>query len=250
MTAPNVLIIGATSAIAEAMARLYAKRSANFYLLGRSEFRLGAIVDDLAARGAGSVSAAAFDADEIDSHEKVLEQAFTAFADLGLVDIVLIAHGTLPDQTRCEEEPAAAMSELHTNAMSTASLLLLLANRLEAQRHGTIAVITSVAGDRGRRSNYVYGSAKAMVSTLLDGLRIRLAPSGVHVIDIRPGFVDTPMTAEFDKGILWAKPAAVANRAVKAIDGSRNTVYTPAFWRLIMGVVRSIPYPVFKRLPL
>ena len=247
MTTPNVLIIGATSAIAEAMARRYAKRSANLYLLARNEDRLATIADDLTVRGAASVIVAPFDAAEIDSHEKLLDVAFAA---LGPVDLVLIAFGTLPDQTRCEEEPLLALTELHTNAMSTVSLLLLLANRLEAERRGTIAVITSVAGDRGRRSNYVYGSAKAMVSTFLDGLRIRLAASGVHVIDIRPGFVDTPMTAELAKGLLWAKPAAVADRAIKAIDGSKNVVYTPAFWRPMMAVIRSIPNPVFKRLPL
>lgn len=250
MTRPNVLIIGATSAIAEAMARRYAQRSANLHLLGRNEDRLAAMVDDLTVRGAHSVTTAAFDADELDSHEKLLDQAFTTLAEHGPLDVALIAHGTLADQRRCEEEPAVALTELHTNAISTTSLLLLLANRLEAQRQGSIAVITSVAGDRGRRSNYVYGAAKAMVSTLLDGLRIRLAPAGVHVVDIRPGFVDTPMTAELDKGPLWAEPGTVADQAIKAIDGARNVVYTPGFWRWIMGAVRSVPYPIFRRLPL
>ena len=247
MTSPNVLIIGATSAIAEAMARRWAERSANLYLLARNEARASTIADDLTIRGASSVTAAPFDADDIDSHDKLLDQAFTT---LSSIDVVVIAHGTLPDQTRCEEDPPVAMAALHTNALATASLVMLVANRLEAQRSGTLAVITSVAGDRGRRSNYVYGSAKAMVSTLLDGLRIRLAASGVQVVDIRPGFVDTPMTTNFDKGMMWATPQAVADRAVKAIDGAQAVVYAPAFWALIMRVVRSIPNPLFRRLPL
>jgi short-subunit dehydrogenase len=247
MTTPNVLIVGATSAIAEAMARRWAERSANLYLLARNEARAEAMVEDLTVRGAGSVTTAPFDADELDSHDKLLDQAFTT---MGPIDVVLIAHGTLPDQDQCEDDPSVALAALHTNAMSTASLVMLVANRLEAQQSGTLAVITSVAGDRGRRSNYVYGSAKAMVSTLLDGLRIRLAASGVHVVDIRPGFVDTPMTAELDKGLLWATPQAVANRAIKAVDGGQAVVYAPAFWAAIMRVVRSIPDPVFRRLPL
>ena len=139
------------------------------------------------------------------------------------------------------------MAELSTNAISTISLLTHLANRLEMQKSGTIAVVTSVAGDRGRQSNYVYGAAKGMVSIFLQGLRNRLHKAGVNVLDIKPGFVDTPMTAEFKKGLLWAKPESVAGSIVNGIDRGKYEIYTPFFWRIIMLVIRNIPESIFKK---
>jgi short-subunit dehydrogenase len=141
--------------------------------------------------------------------------------------------------------------EFDINAVSTLALLTLLANRLEAQKHGTLAVISSVAGDRGRQSNYVYGAAKAAVTTFLGGLRQRLVKSGVAVLTIKPGFVDTPMTATIaNKGALWAQPDRVAVGIVQAIDRRRNIVYLPWFWRWIMLVIRHIPEALFKHLKL
>jgi short-subunit dehydrogenase len=138
-----------------------------------------------------------------------------------------------------------------TNGLSPISLCTLLAQRFEAQGHGCIAVITSVAGDRGRQSNYVYGTAKGMVSRFLEGLRNRLAAHGVAVVDIRPGFVDTPMTAAIvKKGPLWSQPDTLAAGIVRAIDAGRDIVYLPGYWRWIMGVIRHIPEPVFKRMRL
>jgi short-subunit dehydrogenase len=125
-----------------------------------------------------------------------------------------------------------------------------LANLMEAQGSGTIAVISSVAGDRGRQSNYVYGAAKGMVTRFLQGLRNRLAKRGVQVLTIKPGFVDTPMTAAFKKGALWAQPDAVARGIVAAVDAGKDEVYLPGFWRLIMAIIRHIPEPIFKRLSL
>jgi short-subunit dehydrogenase len=130
------------------------------------------------------------------------------------------------------------------------ALATVLANRFEAQRSGSIAVISSVAGDRGRQSNYVYGAAKGAVTLLLQGLRNRLSKSGVQVLTIKPGFVDTPMTAEFKKGALWAKPDDIAHGIVSAIDRRRDVVYLPGFWRLIMLIIRHIPEPIFKRMSL
>lgn len=244
---PTVVIVGATSAIAEATARGFAERRASLHLLARDEERLAAMAGDLGVRGAAAVAVHPFDADDLDAHDKLLDAVFDA---AGRVDVVLVAFGTLPDQQACEQEVPEAMRHVHTNAVATTSIVLHLANRLEAQEHGTLAVITSVAGDRGRRSNYLYGASKKMVSTLLDGLRFRLAPVGVTVIDIRPGFVDTPMTADFDKGLLWAKPEAVADKIVATIDRGRDRVYAPGFWRPIMLVIRSLPKAVMARLPI
>jgi short-subunit dehydrogenase len=243
----KILIIGATSAIAEAVARHYAGQGATLYLLARNRQRLQAMAADLGVRGAAAVTAEYLDVNEHTSHRRVLD---TAFASLGTVDTVLVAHGTLPSQAACQGDVAQTLAELNTNAISTIALLTDIANRMEGQGCGTIAVITSVAGDRGRQSNYVYGAAKAMVSVFLQGLRNRLFKAGVNVIDIKPGFVDTPMTADFTKGPLWAKPDAVAARVVKGIAGGRATLYAPGFWRLIMVVIRAIPEVIFKRLTL
>jgi decaprenylphospho-beta-D-erythro-pentofuranosid-2-ulose 2-reductase len=175
----------------------------------------------------------------------------TAARQLGGIDIVLIAHGTLSDQAQCQTSVDALRHEFDVNAVSTMALLTLLANRLEAQRHGTLAVISSVAGDRGRQSNYAYGSAKAAVTAFLAGLRQRLAKANVDVLTIKPGFVDTPMTAGIaNKGALWAQPDAIAAGIVKAIERRRNIVYLPWFWRWIMLVIRHIPEPLFKKLKL
>ena len=140
--------------------------------------------------------------------------------------------------------------EIGNNAVSVAALLTSIAVRLEQRRAGSIAVISSVAGDRGRQSNYVYGSSKALVTAFLSGLRQRLYKVGVAVITIEPGFVDTPMTAAFRKGLLWAKPQQVAAGIVRAIDRSRAVVYLPGFWRPIMFIIRAIPETLFRRLSL
>jgi len=243
----NILIIGATSAIAEATARFYARRGDNLYLLARNEERLSSIAADLKIRGAASTHYAPLDVNQFKVHAKLID---TAFKKMGAVDIVLIAHGTLPDQKTCENDFNTTLAELNTNAISTISLLTHIANKLEAQQDASLAVITSVAGDRGRQSNYVYGAAKGMVSIFLQGLRNRLHKSGVKVLDIKPGFVDTPMTAAFNKGLLWAKPETIAKGIVRAIDKQKHEIYTPFFWRFIMLIIRSIPESIFKKLGL
>jgi short-subunit dehydrogenase len=243
----KILVVGATSKIAEATARLWASRGDSLYLAARRETLLAACADDLRVRGAGSVAFERFDILEPAGHDALLERARDS---LGGLDCVLIAHGTLPDQAACERDPALAVREIETNATGTAALLLRIAALFDSQGHGKIAVITSVAGVRGRASNYVYGAAKAMVSAFLSGLRQRLHARGVAVIDIRPGFVDTPMTAAFPKGPLWARPEGVARDIVRAIDRSAPVVYTPGFWRFIMLVIRHIPEFVFVRIRL
>jgi short-subunit dehydrogenase len=180
-------------------------------------------------------------------HTELLAAAENA---MGGVDIVLIAHGTLSKQQSCERSVEETFAEIQTNALSTISLLTLLANRFEEEKDGTICVISSVAGDRGRASNYVYGSAKAMVSAFTSGLRQRLHKSNVAVVLVKPGFVDTPMTSEFKKGLLWAKPGGIAMKIVEAIDSKKNEIYVYFYWRFIMRLIVEIPELIFKRMNL
>ena len=244
----KILIIGATSAIAEAAARIFATRGDALFLVARNAEHLRAVVADLNIRGAARTDSTTLDVTDFAAHDTVIEKAER---DLGGIDVALIAHGTLSDQAQCEQSVDVMRREFDINALSTLALLTSLANRMDARRSGTLAVISSVAGDRGRQSNYVYGAAKAAVSTFLGGLRQRLAKSGVTVLTIKPGFVDTPMTAGIaNKGALWAQPDRIAAGIVQAIDRRRNIVYLPWFWRWIMLVIRHIPEPIFKRLKL
>jgi short-subunit dehydrogenase len=166
------------------------------------------------------------------------------------LDALLVAHGTLSDQSACERSPELTLHEFKTNALSVIALCTLIANRFEAQSSGVIAVISSVAGDRGRQSNYVYGAAKAAVSAYLSGLRQRLRSKGVSVVTIKPGFVDTPMTAAFKKGVLWASPARVGKAIARAMIHGPPVVYVPWFWRPIMAIIRAVPETLFQRLRL
>jgi short-subunit dehydrogenase len=243
----RILIFGATSALAEATARLFATGDNSFFLVARDAAKLEAVADDLRVRGAAQVAAAVADALEFDRHQTVVKEACEA---LGGLDTVLIAHGTLPDQKSCEQSFETARREFEINALAVMSLLTHVANRFEGQGFGTIAVISSVAGDRGRRSNYVYGAAKGAVSIFMQGLRNRLHRRGVHVLTIKPGFVDTPLTAAFPKGFLWARPQQVARGIHEAIEKKKDVVYLPWFWSPIMVVIRGLPEVIFKRLRL
>lgn len=243
----KILVVGATSAIAEATARVWARRGEHLFLVARNAVRLEAVAADLRVRGAARVATFALDANDHARHAAMLDHAAHSLDGL---DTVLVAHGTLPDQAACEGSVALTLEEIGTNALSTIALLTEVANRFAAQGRGTIVVISSVAGDRGRQSNYVYGSAKAMVTAFTSGLRQRLAKKGVAVVTIKPGFVDTPMTAAFRKGLLWARPAAVADRIARAADRGSGVVYTPWFWRPIMAIIRAVPESVFRRLSL
>ena len=240
----KILIIGAASAIAEATARRFAQDGDRLYLVGRNPERLAAIASDLKIRGATQVETAVMDANDTGRHAELIIQAEAA---LGGLDTMLIAHGTLPDQKACEASFEIALQEIQNNCLSVLSLLTHIANRFETQKHGTIAVISSVAGDRGRQSNYVYGTGKAAISTFLQGLRGRLYRSGVHVITIKPGLVDTPMTADFRKGLLWASPERVGEGIYRGIERKWHVVYLPWFWREVMLLICTIPEAIFKR---
>jgi decaprenylphospho-beta-D-erythro-pentofuranosid-2-ulose 2-reductase len=239
----RILVIGATSAIAEHCARIWASRGDALYLVARNEERLKTIAADLNVRGAAQIECYCMDLNDIHGHAAMLDAATEG---MGCIDTALIAHGTLSNQKSCELSVDEMLAEINTNAISTISLLTHIANRFEGKREGTIAVISSVAGDRGRASNYVYGSAKAMVTTFTSGLRQRLHKSNVAVVTIKPGFVDTPMTASFKKGLLWAKPDTTASKIVQAIDMCKEEAYIPAFWWLILFLIKFMPNKLFK----
>ncbi|MDR3584411.1 MAG: SDR family oxidoreductase [Desulfosporosinus sp.] len=246
----RIVIFGATSAIAAACARQWVMRGNSLFLAGRNENKLESLLADLRVRGSSGqqIEGITVDLNDFERHEALFTRAEQT---LGGVDLVLIAHGTLPDQSACEQSVAMTMEEIRTNALSVISLLTIAANRMETQGSGTLAVITSVAGNRGRRSNYVYGSAKGIVILFLQGLRNRLARRGVTVITIKPGFVDTPMTAHLEKkGLLWARPETIATGIVTAVEKRQDVVYLSSIWRWIMLIIRHIPEGIFKRLSL
>ncbi|QRK13495.1 SDR family oxidoreductase [Archangium violaceum] len=243
----KVLVLGATSAIAQSTVRLLAARGAALYLVGRNAERLDAVARDARTRGASKVETEALDLDDLAQHEALVERATVA---LGGLDGALLAHGILGDQEAAQRSFAEAEKVLRTNFLSAVSLLTPLANRFEAQKAGTLVVISSVAGDRGRQSNYVYGASKGALSVFLQGLRNRLARSGVAVVTVKPGFVDTPMTADVKKNALFATPDKVARGIVRAADARKDEVYLPGFWGPIMFAIRGIPERVFKRMRL
>jgi decaprenylphospho-beta-D-erythro-pentofuranosid-2-ulose 2-reductase len=244
----KVLVVGATSAIAQAVSRIFAASGDSLYLIARDQERLESVAADLRVRGASRVYVAPFDAAEFITHAATIRSAINS---LGGVDIALVAHGSLPQQERCEESFKTTLDELTINGLSVISVCTELANYMEkAADAGTIAVISSVAGDRGRQSNYLYGTAKGMVSIYLQGLRNRLYRSDIKVLTVKPGFVDTPMTASFPKGPLWASPEKVAQDIHQAIKRGKDVLYTPRFWWFIMLVIRAIPERIFKRLGL
>jgi len=247
----RIAIFGATSAIAGACARLLVRQGRHLFLVGRNKEKLEALAEDLRCLAAGSgskVLTAQADLDNCEGHEPLFDSAEQG---LGGLDAILIAHGSLSDQRACEQSAALMIREVHLNALSVASLLTIAANRFEAAQRGVIAAISSVAGDRGRKSNYVYGAAKGFISLFMQGLRNRLHRKGVRVVTIKPGFVITPMTAHMErKGALWATPERVAKSIVRAMERADGEVYCPSFWRAIMWVIRHIPERIFKRMSL
>ena len=243
----KVLIIGATSAIAQEVAKLYANSGSQLYMIARNSDKLEQVAQDLSVRGATAVTTYSCDLTDTTRHDEILRLADKA---LGGIDITLIAHGTLPEQKECESSINHTLQEFQINLISVVSLLTVLGNYFEKQGKGCIAVLSSVAGDRGRQSNYVYGAAKGGLTIFLQGLRNRLSKTGVCVLTIKPGFVITPMTVNFKKGLLWAQPKKIAEAIVTAIRKRKNVVYVPWFWFWIMLIIRNIPENIFKRMSL
>jgi len=246
----RIVIFGATSRIATEAARLWLAHGVHLVLVARNAERLRMLSDDLSLRAGGlaEVDAVAADLGALEGLPTLWKSLAERFSDL---DAVLIAHGTLPNQGRCQADPEVMLREVRVNALSAMTLLTAIANDFEVRGSGTIGVISSVAGDRGRKSNYVYGASKGMLALFLQGLRNRLHEQGVRVITFKPGFVITPMTQDFDRqGPLWARPERVARGIVRAYRGGGEVVYLPWFWRPIMWVIRLIPERIFKRLSL
>ena len=239
-------MLGALSAIGEATARFYAVDGAKLLLAARDEERLTQVAGDLKARGAcdcviwpRDLSAPGITAD----YAKMVE------ALDGQVDAVLLFYGMLGDQRQAEQDPALLNDIMSINFTSAAEWAVAAANQLERQGNGILVAISSVAGDRGRQSNYAYGAAKAGLTTLIEGIAHRLAPSGAKAVALKLGFVDTPMTAHIDKGgPLWSKPDKIAGMIKAVADSPRKPlVYIPWFWRWIMLVIRNVPTAIFHK---
>jgi decaprenylphospho-beta-D-erythro-pentofuranosid-2-ulose 2-reductase len=243
----KIVIIGATSAIAEHCARKWLAESVKaLVLLGRDHTKLERVAQDLRVRSPQSSIAV----DTTDFMDPVKIQAWVDGVCIeGVPDVVLIAHGSLPDQKTCQHDLTIARQVLELNGLSPVLFAEAFANHMEKAGRGKLAIIGSVAGDRGRKSNYVYGSSKGLVTRYAQGLQHRLAGTGVHVTLIKPGPTDTPMTADQkSKGMKLADVNEVARSIVKGIDRGLPTVYAPIKWRLIMMVIRHLPNFVFNKM--
>lgn len=243
----RIVIVGATSAIAEQCARLWvADGAVALTLLARDAVRAGRVADDLRVRSPQSsvaVLAAPF------QDPAAIQATADAVAAAGPIDIVLIAHGALPDQQVCQADLGACAEALQINGISPLLYAEAFAGHLSAAGGGTLALIGSVAGDRGRKSNYVYGAAKGMLARYAQGLQHRCAGSAVKIVLIKPGPTDTPMTAHLKRqGAPLAPAGEVARGIVAAIACGQATVYLPGKWRLIMAVIRHLPAVIFNRM--
>jgi len=246
-TPHKILVLGATSGIAEATCRIWAAQGASLFLVARNPEKLAAVAADLKVRGASYVDTAVADLDDTVSHAELLAYAVNSLTGM---DIAYLTHGILGDQGEAEQDFNTAAQIIHTNFMAPVSLLTWLANFCVQRHAGTLAVISSVAGDRGRKSNYLYGSSKAGLSAFLGGLRNRVDREGVTVLNIKPGPTKTAMTAGMPKSEKFADVDSVAESIVSAIDKRKDTLYVPFQWRPIMFIIRNIPERVFKKLNL
>jgi short-subunit dehydrogenase len=243
----RVLVLGATSGIAREALRCFAAESANLFLVARDTDRLLAVAGDLKIRGANTVEIMTADLTDSSLYPAILDRAFSSWQGL---DAALIAHGTLPNQVAAEADMAQLRDAIDANYMSAVLLMAQLANRFEEQHAGVLAVIGSVAGDRGRRSNYIYGSAKAAVATFAAGLRLRLEPAGAQVVLIEPGWVSTPMTSHLKQNLLYATAERAGRDVYSAMLHPRPVVYVPWFWKWLMLIIRLLPDFIFRKLNL
>lgn len=243
----RIVIIGASSVIAEHCARLWAqKTNPNFVLVGRDQEKLESIAQDLQVRSPKSkVEIIIF---SFSQPQEISENIAKIFQN-GPVDIALIAHGTLPSQSECQENLLLNQHTLMINGVSPALCAEAFAQQMEKRNHGSLAVISSVAGDRGRKSNYVYGSAKGLVSRYVQGLQHRLVNTNVYVTLIKPGPTDTTMTVHLKStGATLASPQLVAKCIIDGIENKVPTIYAPKKWSVIMLVIQHIPRFIFNKL--
>ncbi|MBX7222344.1 MAG: SDR family oxidoreductase [Blastocatellia bacterium] len=244
---PGFLILGASSAMARAIAAGLAQEGYGLYLAGRDVADLESTAADLQLRYGVPVFSGPFDAIGTATHQAFFQ---TVIETLPALKGVVVAFGTMTEQTEAERDFPAAEAMIASNFTGAVSILTHVANYFESKGTGVIVGITSVAGDRGRKSNYVYGSAKGALSLFLQGLRNRMFHCGVRVITVKPGFVDTAMTYGLKLPPIVAPPEVVARDICRAVKGSADVVYTPFFWRYIMLVIKLLPEFVFKRLKL
>lgn len=240
----RIAIIGATSLIAQHAARCFAQAGAQLFLAARDPEKLHLVAEDLKLRGASAVETYIIDMARRDEIAPMMERAI---ATSGGMDAILVAYGTLSNQAECEHDIDKISRELQINFMSVVTVVSLAANYFENQKKGCLAVIGSVAGDRARRSNYLYGTAKGATALYLQGVRARLCRVGASVVTIKPGFVDSPMTAHLKKNFLFADPARVGRGIYGAMLRGRDIVYLPWFWRWVMLVIRCLPEGLFKK---
>lgn len=241
----RILIVGATSAIAEQVGRHIAVDQGSLYLAARDFDRLKVIAKDFLMRGAIKVEIGQLDLTDAHTVNSVLVRASELLSGL---DCCILAAGTLHDQMSVNNDSDKLREALEVNAISAMVILNAAGAFFEQQGHGQVVAIGSVAGDRGRASNYAYGAAKGALEIFISGLRQRLHRRGVQVLLVKPGFVDTPMTANFHKGPLWATLERVAKDIVRAMEKGHSVIYTPWFWRWIMLIIRLIPERLFLRL--
>ena len=243
----RIVIIGASSAIAEKCARLWVKQAAvDIVLVGRNIRKVESIAADLKVRSPQSIIRCI----ETDFNDPLKIRALVdEIVSDAAVNIVLIAHGSLPEQQRCQQDIGLCREALDINAISPVLFAEAFAGHMEKANAGTLAIISSVAGDRGRKSNYVYGAAKGLVTRYAQGLQHRFAGTGVKVVLVKPGPTDTPMTAHLkQQGKDLADADAVAGRIVQAVSRGSRLVYVPPKWSLIMMIIRHLPECIFKRM--
>ncbi|WP_417261987.1 SDR family oxidoreductase [Celeribacter sp.] len=243
-TAQTWIILGATSSMARAMARRLAKEGAMLILCGRDMEDLAASAEDCKARGAREAAAMQFDARDSTTFGPIIEHAALNEGALNCAVFV----GSMPEQSAIDADPTLIDGVVQDSHIGPATFLSILAPHMETRGQGTVVGVGSVAGDRGRIGNYVYGSAKAGFATYLSGLRNRLTRAGGHVVTVKPGFVDTAMTWGIEGMFLVASPDAVAKDILRAVAKKKNVIYTPFFWRYIMLIIRHIPEFIFKKM--
>lgn len=243
----KVIVFGGASAIATEVEKLFAAEGAELCLIDIKLSRLEAVKNDILTRYKTRIELIEFNPLDFSNQRVAFQNAIEL---LGGVDIVLIAYGTLPDQQRTQTDIEYAIEHFNINATSIIALSSHIANYFERIGKGTLAVISSVAGDRGRKSNYLYGAAKGAISLFLQGLRNRLFNKNVNIITIKPGIVATPMTAHLVKNFLFARADIVGRQIYEAINNQKDIVYVPGYWRYIMLIIKHIPESIFKRLNL
>lgn len=240
----NFLVLGASSLIVQKTLELLAKPDVKFYLVGRNESKLNIVKDHLESVGQSTVFIEAADLSKFDIYQQIFNNSIQA---MGCVDCLFLGYGILPNQQELEQDMTKIVENFNVNALGVILFVSLLANYFEERNDGSIVVISSVAGDRGRKSNYFYGSAKAALNVFLQGLRHRFAKENIKVITIKPGLVDTPMTSHLKKNMLFANPEKVAKDIFTAICRGKEVVYTPWFWRYIMLIIKLLPEKIFKK---